>query len=105
MGAVEPPWDIGATDRARSRTRDGPGPSATASDDGEAVRRPGPAAARARVLQRPRWLRRGRTGVRDGPRGGAADAGALDQRDRQSRLRLPGLRVGLGIHVVAQQPW
>ena len=35
---------------------------------------------------------------------GAVDARALDQRRRQPRLRLPGLRVGRRLHLVGQQP-
>ena len=62
------------------------------------------AAARARVLQRPRRLRRRRAGVRDDPRRGAVDAGALDQRHRQPVVRLPGLGRGRRLHLVGQQP-
>ena len=42
--------------------------------------------------------------VRERARRAAMDAGALDQRHREPGLRLSGLRVGLGLHVVGQQP-
>ena len=62
------------------------------------------AAARARIFQRPRRLRRRRPRIRDDSRRGTVDAGAMDQRDRQSLVRLPGLGRGRGLHLVDQQP-
>ena len=75
---------------------------------------PEPAAPRAR--RRPRRARSsssstgsaasptdGREYV-DDPRPGPVDAGALAQRDRQPGVRVPGLRVRLGLHLVGQQP-
>ena len=102
--AVEPARDARRAGRARAATRALPC---------SAARRPAPAKSTpaaavpppdARVLQRPRRLRGGRPRVRDGPRPGPVDAGAVDQRDRESGVRLPGLRVGLGLHLVGQQP-
>ena len=63
-----------------------------------------PGAVGPRVLQRPRRIRRGRTGVRDDPRRRAVDPGPVDQRHRQSRLRLPGRGRGQRLHVVGIEP-
>ncbi len=57
-----------------------------------------------RVLQRPRRLRRGRPRVRHDPRQGRDDAGTLDQRHRQCRVRLPGLGRGQRLHLGREQP-
>ena len=62
------------------------------------------AAPGARVLQRARWLRRRRARVRRRPRPGPVDAGALAERDRQPVVRVPGLRVRVGLHLVREQP-
>ena len=51
---------------------------------------PPPATPRARILQRPRRLRGRRPRICDDPRPGPVDAGALDQRHRQSGVRLSG---------------
>ncbi len=90
-------------DRAPSPRR-AAGPPAAAGRGPAAGFRPAAAALPARVLERPRRLRRRRPRVRRGAGRGAVDAGALDQRRRQSRLRLPRLRVGLGLHLGGQQP-
>jgi len=69
--------------------------------------RPGSAgsgAARRGVLERPRRLHRRRPRVHDATGGGTVHAGTVDQRDREPRLRLPGLGRGFGVHVVGQQP-
>ena len=63
-----------------------------------------PPPAGARVLQRARRLRRGRPRICDDPRPGPVDAGALDQRHRQSRLRLSGGDRRRRLHLVGQQP-
>ncbi len=84
--------------RSRCRSRR-PASRAPAND----VPPPAAGAARTRVLQRPRRLRDRRTRIRDDPRRGAVDAGALDQRDRQSLLRLPGLGRRRGLYLVDQQ--
>ena len=60
--------------------------------------------SRSRIFQRPRrvcakWKR-----VRDGPWAGPIDACALDQRHRQSLLRLPHGNRGRRLHLVGQQP-
>ena len=60
---------------------------------------PGP-----RVLQWARWIRRRRPGVRHRPGAGTGHAGAVDQRRRQPVIRLPGLRVRVGIHLGGEQP-
>ena len=49
-----------------------------------------------RVFQRSRRLRRRRARIRDDPRRGTVDAGAVDQRHRQSLVRLSGLGRGRG---------
>ena len=66
----------------------------------------GPAgrAACARVLQRPWRLRCGRPRVRDRAESRPADAGTMDQRDRQQPVRIPGCRRGQWLHLVAEQP-
>ena len=61
-------------------------------------------AAEPRVLQRPRGIHRGRPRVRDDPRCRAVDTGPVDQRHRQSRLRLPGRGRGQRLHLVGIQP-
>ena len=62
------------------------------------------ARARPRILQRTRRLRARRTGICDGPRAGPIDACAVDQRHRQSDVRLPGGSRGRRLHLVGQQP-
>ncbi len=62
-----------------------------------------PAASRARVLQRAGRLRGRRARVRDDPRPGAGHAGSLAERGRQRLVRVPGLRVRLGVHLVREQ--
>ena len=47
---------------------------------------------------------RKRPRVRHRSERGLAHAGAVDQRDCQSGFRISGLRIRIGIHVVAQQP-
>ena len=85
------------------------GPSGRSGPTLPAPRRPsppGPAArcaagpTRIRVLQRPGRFRRRRARVRHGPRRGAMDARAVDQRRGEPELRLPGLGVRRGVHVV-----
>ena len=103
-GAAEPPRHARRAGRAHGSSRDAGAAGAAPAVDAAAAERVAAAAARARVLQRPRRLRRGRARVRDDPRRGAVDAGAVDQRDRQRTLRLPGLRVRRRLHLVGQQP-
>ncbi len=102
-GAAQPAREPGRAGQAaggnRARAR-----AAFPTLAGERDARGPPAAAGARVLQRPRWLRRPRAGIRDASRRRAMDAGALDQRDRQSRVRLPGVGRGRWLHVVGEQP-
>ena len=57
-----------------------------------------------RVLQRSGWLRRGRPRICDDPRPWPIDAGAVDQRCRQSWLRLPGVRGRRRLRLVGEQP-
>ncbi len=66
--------------------------------------RGGRAASGAGVLQRARWLRRWRARVRHHPRPGTVHPGALAERDRQRVVRVPGLRVRVGLHLVREQP-
>ena len=75
------------------------GAGAAGADGGRRI-----AAAGARVLQRPGWLRRRRAGVRRRPGAGSIDSRALAERDRQSVVRLPGLRVRLRLQLVREQP-
>ena len=79
-----------------------------------AVREPAlaPPAARGRearraagaLLQRARRIHAGRPRIRDRAGEGPADAVAVDQRRRQSGVRLPGVRVGRRLHVGGEQP-
>ncbi len=69
----------------------------------ERIARTGAAASGPRVLERPRRIRRSGARVRDDPRRGTVDAGAVGQRGRQSRLRLPDVGRGRRLHVVRQQ--
>ena len=66
--------------------------------------RGGRAAPGAGVLQRARWLRRRRARVRHRPRPGTVHPGAVAERDRQRVVRVPGLRVRVGLHLVREQP-
>ena len=61
---------------------------------------PGAVRPGARVLQRARRLRRRRSRVRRDPRSGPVHPGAVAERDRQPVVRVPGLRVRLGLHLV-----
>ena len=63
-----------------------------------------PGADRAAVLQWPGRVHAGWPRVRDrsGPR--QDDAGAVDQRHRERRLRLPRLGERVGVHLAGQQP-
>ena len=56
------------------------------------------------ILQRIGGLRRRRPRIHDHPRPWAVDAGALDQRDRQSRLRLSGFGRRRWLRLVGEQP-
>ena len=60
--------------------------------------------ARARVFQWARRIWRRRQGICDHSRPGPIDAGAVDQRNRQPGLRLPGRNRGRRLFVVRQQP-
>ena len=57
-----------------------------------------------RVLQRLGGLRRGGSRIFDHPRPWPIDPGPVDQRDRQSRLRLPGIRRRRRLRLVGEQP-
>ena len=56
------------------------------------------------ILQWAWRLRRRWAGICDGPRPGPGDAGTLDQRHRQSGLRLSGVGRRQRLHLVGQQP-
>ena len=102
-GAVEPARDAGRADHARAATRESAGrsPAAAARDPAAAGSTAAPAGARA--LQRPGGLCRGRTRVRDAPRArGEHTPAPWINVDRESGIRLSGLRVGLRVHVVGQ---
>ncbi len=102
-GAVEPTRDSGRTDCPPAAIRERQGVLAKTAGGAEVpAGHPAPAAG-SRAVQRHRRLCREWTGVRDGPGRGGVDSGPVDQRHRESGLRLPGLRVGLGVHVVDQQ--
>ena len=60
--------------------------------------------AATRILQRTRRVRLRRQGIRDDTRPRPIDAGALDQRDRQCRVRLPDRDRGRRLYLVRQQP-
>ena len=60
--------------------------------------------ARSRIFQRSRRVRATWTRVRDGPWAWPVDARALDQRHRQSGVRLPDGNRGRRLHMVGQQP-
>ena len=103
-GAAQPARNARRAGGARGAQR---GAVAARRRRGAAATRPSPraaAAARPRVLQRPRRLRRGRPGVRHRARRGPVDAGAVDQRGGEPALRLPGVRVRQRLHLVRQQP-
>ena len=99
----------GAAWRALRAARAHRGASRVGESRAEARRRAFAAAvaaspSRPRILQRARRLRARRRGICDDPRAGPIDAGALDQRDRQSGVRLPGGNRGRRLHLVGQQP-
>ena len=101
--ALEPPGIARRPGRARAAQRGGRSRPA-APGRGPTIRGAPGGAGKPRVLQRDRRLRGGRRGVRDDSRRWAVDTGAVGERDRQPCVRLPGLRVGSGLHVVGQQP-
>ena len=61
------------------------------------------AAAGAGVLQWPRWVRRRRARVRHDARPRPVHACTVAERDCQSDVRLSGLGIGVGVHVVRKQ--
>ena len=81
-----------------------PAPQRPAAEGDWRSRNGQPACAAARVLQRLWRLRRGRPGVCRGAPPRSGDAGPLDQRGRQPRLRLPGCRGGWRLHLEPEQP-
>ena len=97
----------GRTARARLRPLARAGASraralAAAGPGGRAGRGARPAAARAG--QWPGWLRRLGARLRGAARGRAADAAAVGERDRQSRVRHGRDRLGFRLHLGWQQP-
>ena len=102
-GTAQPAREpVGAGEAARGRRRSPPRPGR--------LRRPEPA---VEPLPQRRELEffNGLGGFSDGwarvrhrSRRGPMDARAVDQRDRESRLRLPGLRRGLRLHLGGEQP-
>ena len=104
----------GRTDRAARDDR-GPAGSGAARARARAARAPrrprrkrsrrGPAGAPPPgILQRPGRLRPGRHRIRHGAGCGSHHARALDQRDRQCGLRLPGVGRGQRLYLGGQQP-